>query len=290
MKSVFFLSLLMFFINFVKSYNNPIRIRHTNVNNIGDIKIYEPFYNNEKKTQPVVIFFTGASGIIPDTIYTNVLSHLASLNVTAYVYNNDYSKKDDCTKLINHLKKEYSNVSLVGHSSGCMRSIANAKNNKNLNSLILFDPVNDRFIYEDKIQLVWDYFFNKDVLSVKKDNIKNCLFVRSEKSYIWRTSPFKTPFIPILDVKPEDLNIQNKKQLILEEFGHSDILDSDWGDIMHKTIDEGYEDRDCDKIDKYHEFIAKIIYLTINGGVEDIELLISNDPVGSLIRHRLINH
>jgi len=290
MKTVFILSFLMFFVNLIESYNNPIRTRHANINNIGDIKIYEPFYKSETKSQPAVIFFTGASGIIPDTIYTNVLSHLASLNVTAYVYNKAYSEKYNCCKLIEYLKEQYSNVSLVGHSSGCMRSIANAKNNKNLNALILFDPVNDRFIYEDKIQLVWDYFFNKDTMSVNKGNIKSCLFVKSEKSYIWKTSPFKTPFIPILDIKPEDLNIENKKQLILEEFGHSDILDGDWGNIMHKTLDEGYEDRNCDMIDKYHEFIAKIIYLTINGGVEDIELLISNDPVGNLIRHRLINH
>ena len=281
--------LLSSFYTIVNSYSSPIRVTTKKINSIGDVRVYEPFYKEENND--AIIFFTGGSGFIPDSIYTNVLSHISSLNVSAYIYNVKYDDNSDCCKLLTNLRENHNTISLVGHSSGCMKAISYAKKNKNLNSLILFDAVDDRFIYEDKIELIFDNFFRKNRKgNIKIDNIEKCLFVKSEKSYIWQYKPFKTPFIPFFDLKPEKLDTDPKRELILEDYGHSDILDNNWSSIMHKTLDEGTINRDIDSIDNYHEFIAQIIVMTVGGRLSDLELLFTNSKMGSFIKHRLINH
>ena len=204
---------MVFFLltNIVNCFNNPVRVRSDNINNIGDIKVYEPFYKiNEKNNEHAVIFFTGASGVIPDLIYSNILNQMSSLNITTYVYNKKYQKDPYCCSLIDYLKDNYSKVSFVGHSSGCMRAISLAKNHKGINSLILFDPVDDRVIY-------------------------------------------------------------------------------DGANIMHKTFDEGNDDRSVEKQNSYHEFLATIIYLTINGSCDELEYYINTNPTGNFLKYRLIN-
>ena len=41
-----------------------------------------------------------------------------------------------------------------------------------------------------------------------------------------------------------------------EDYGHSDILDSLWSDLMHATISKGNENRDQQNLDNYHLWLA----------------------------------
>lgn len=264
----------------------PIRSYMRNVNGVENVKVYEPFYKPDINN--CLIFYTGASGVIPDSIYSNVLNYVSSLNITTYVYNGD----ENFDKVFDYVKDTYDSLSLVGHSSGCMKAIAAAKQNENINSLILFDPVNDKFIYDDKIQLVFDYFFNKDrsTDTIRLEHLKKCLFVRCEKSYIWSYKPFSPPFIPAFDLKSGDLDTENMKELILTDYGHSDILDNNWSILMHKTIDKGVDDRSIDNINNYHDFISKVVSCTVTDNLDSIKTLMKEDPIGKSIMYRLINH
>lgn len=281
--SVFFLGLISSSYCFI---SNPIRSYMKNVNGVDNVKVYEPF--NKPEINNCLVFFTGASGVIPDSIYSNVLNHISSLNITAYIYNGD----ENFSKVVDNLKENYDSLSFIGHSSGCMKAITFAKQNENINSLILFDPVNDQILYEDKIQLIFDYFFNKErgTQTVKLEHLKKCLFVRSEKSYIWKYMPFSAPFIPAFDLKPDTLETVNKKELILPEYGHSDILDNNWSIVMHKTVDKGIEDRSIDSINNYHEFISKVVNSTITNDLDSIKNIMKKDPIGRTVAYRLINH
>ena len=285
------LVLLLILSMFLKNVNGykigPVSITTKTVKRVGDVKVYEPFYSDEKNA--AVVFFTGASGLIPDNIYTNVLSHLASMNVTSYIYN----KKYDCDRVIDYLKENHSNVSLVGHSSGCMKAINYAKKSEDINALILFDPVDDTSIYEDKIEMIFNLFFNKENrYSTKLESLKKCLFVKSKKSYDWGLRPFKTPFIPAFDLKPKDLDIPNgrKKELVLEKYGHSDILDSYWSEIMHNSIDEGFEERSAESINCYHYFLARVIKSSIDDDLHRLIKLMHIDEVCKKIDYKYISH
>ena len=55
-----------------------------------------------------------------------------------------------------------------------------------------------------------------------------------------------------------------------EKFGHSDILNPMWSDIMHNTISKGSDDRDETILDEYHEWLAETINkFILNLDIED---------------------
>ena len=50
---------------------------------------------------------------------------------------------------------------------------------------------------------------------------------------------------------------KNKKLITIPEYGHFDILDSQWADAIHGSLSKGTNNRD--EVEKYHEEIARYI-------------------------------
>ena len=83
-------------------------------------------------------------------------------------------------------------------------------------------------------------------------------FLNARKSYKWKWFPPKV-LIPFFGLNSNQVKFDNKQCIIAKEFGHSDILDYPWGNIMHQTFSEGLDNRNELKIDAYHDWMTTII-------------------------------
>tara|TARA_B100001175_G_scaffold290332_1_gene274714 strand:- start:393 stop:1289 length:897 start_codon:yes stop_codon:yes gene_type:complete len=275
----------------------PTKTYNRDFKNIGNYKIIEP-YDCDKQDTPSLIFFSGARGLIPNEIYTNFINYVASNKVSCCIYNGDFDKLNN---IVDNLSEEYANVTVSGHSSGGNRAIKLLEINDKVKNGILFDPVDDRLFFDNKIE----YLFKKEEeKNFKLTNKNNLLFIRAKKAYEWNMYPPSTPFIPFFDIKPESVVIENdeiinnyydeeyvvennnpiiyrtKKSQILksnkfnidiDKFGHCDLLDKYWSDLAHDSISKGYDDRKSNKLDLYHQFNAFLVKEVCYNNLVDIE-------------------
>ena len=90
-------------------------------------------------THPCIVFYTGGSNLISSNLYTDFLSQINDIDVYKIPFN--YNKNIDI--FFDNLREKYTSISLVGHSSGCVRAVNNCNNN--IDNLILLDPVKTPF-------------------------------------------------------------------------------------------------------------------------------------------------
>ena len=138
------------------------------------------------------------------------------------------------------------NIIPIGHSSGCTTLINYCSKFKNIDKYILLDPVNNNV--------------NKESLSL---NNKNILQINADKSYQWKFTPFpKMPFIPGFKMDLSEFKQNNITKISIKDYGHCDILDTAFSNIMHNTLAEGNENRDT--LDDYKNFLVYLIDSYIN--------------------------
>lgn len=188
-----------------------------------------------------IIFFTGGSNLITANMYTDFLSHLESDHkIIKMPFNfNDVNY----ISYIQELKKNYDTISYLAHSSGATTAIN--KINDNIDRLILMDPVATPNI---------NY-------NINLDNLDSINIINVDLSYKWSYIPPFIPFIPIFQLNIDKLNIDKKiiRTTNLYNYGHSDIIDNPYRDIMHYTrLSTGNQNRKCE-IYKYHNKLSNII-------------------------------
>jgi hypothetical protein len=133
---------------------------------------------------------------------------------------------------------------------------------KNIKKAIFLDPV-------DNSDIINNNFFNFLDKKNNRNYLEDVLILNAEKSYKGSIFPkISIPFIPafalnIKKFKDDNPNI-NLQKLEANEYGHSDVLDSLWSDLMHATISKGSDNRDKDNLDSYHDWLANKIYDFIN--------------------------
>lgn len=189
-------------------------------------------------TNPCIVFYTGGSNVMSPLIYSDFLSTLDNIDVFKIPFQCNKNKD----RFFNDLKEKYSSINLLAHSSGCTRAINNC--NTNIDNIILLDPVKTPY---------WNSEKNLDYLN-------NILIINAEKSYKWSLIPPFIPFIPFFRVNPTDININKNKVKILtvHKYGHSDIIDKPYRDIMHYSrLSVGHSKRN--NIEKYHKFLSNVI-------------------------------
>ena len=114
------------------------------------------------------------------------------------------------------------------------------------------------------------------------------LILNAEKSYKGSIFPkLEIPFIPIfgLDIKKFEKKYPNLniEKISADNYGHSDVLDSLWSDLMHVTLSKGNENRNQDNMDEYANWLAEQIYNFINEYEEELnDDLESIDNIGYL--------
>ena len=265
MRLFFILSNFLYFA-FAFNLNTPVNI-YKKVYNQQVVKVYEP-NNIDKKNMDAIIFYTGANSLIPADIYSSFIRALNNYNFSVNVVTND----DAATKeLLYESRNDYKSIIPLTHSSGYVSAINTINSQKNIKKAIFLDPVdNNNLINFNPLN------FNNNINTNKYNYLEKILILNAEKSYKWSLFPkFEIPFIPgfALDTK----KLQNiNSDLILEKinaqnYGHSDILDSLWSDLMHATISKGHDDRSNENFVEYHNWLSEQIYNFVNEDVHDIE-------------------
>jgi pimeloyl-ACP methyl ester carboxylesterase len=261
--------LLFSLFSFIQSFS-PLTIRRYSRDLAGQsIKVFEP-KNIDKKNTHSLLFFTGGNSRITSEIYTNFLNKLASHNLSVYVAPSNLDLTEDLFDLISN---EYLDVTNIGHSSGAVNALKSANKNKQVKKAVLLDPV-------DSDQLFNKFNFQNFIFSSTSQKplsfkyIKDLLVVNAKKSYEWKLFPLTIPFIPAFKMNTDSITKDNVNINFIEadNFGHSDILNPFWGDIMHNTISKGSDDRNEEVIDKYHDWLADSIKnFVINNNIVSFE-------------------
>ena len=229
-----------------REYNNKV------------IKVYEP-KNVEKKDMDALILFTGANSLIPADIYSNFINYLNVYNFSVNVVTNDNMITSE---LLYDIRDEYREIIPISHSSGYVNIMETISRQKNIKKAIFLDPV-------DNSDIINNNFFNFLDKKNNRNYLEDVLILNAEKSYKGSIFPkISIPFIPVFALnikkfKDDNPNI-NLQKLEANEYGHSDILDSLWSDLMHATISKGSDNRDKDNLDSYHDWLANKIYNFVN--------------------------
>ena len=226
------------------------------------IKVYEPKLL-DKKDMNAIVFYTGANSLIPADIYSNFIRSLNNYNFSVSVVTNN---NDATIEMLYNIRDEYREIIPLTHSSGYVNAILTVQKQKNIKKAIFLDPVDN-----SRLTKISPFGF----LDRKKDNtikyLESILILNAEKSYKGSIFPkLEIPFIPAfaLNIKKfqknnPDLNIE---KISAEDYGHSDILDSLWSDLMHATLSRGSDNRDQDNLDEYSNWLSEQIYNFVNHG------------------------
>ncbi len=234
------------------------------------VKVYEPG-NINKENMDAIIFYTGANSLIPGDIYSEFIKSLNRYNFSVSVVTNDNSATKE---LLYDIRNEYKNVIPVSHSSGYVTAFDTINSQKNIKKAIFLDPVDNRNLLDI------NPFKFMDNNNNKFNYVENILILNAEKSYKWSVFPkLEIPFIAgfALDTKIIE---KNNPDLVLDkinadEYGHSDILDNLWSDLMHGTLSKGHDDRSSNNLAEYHNWLAEQIYVFVNKNTVNSEKLSS---------------
>ena len=168
--------------------------------------------------------------------------------------------KDNTNDLVEDLLSNYANLTVLGHSSGCVNALQICNDNKEIKTAVLMDPVDNSMFFKD---------LRGKQLILK--NVERLMFLNAAKSYKWDVSltNFNVPFIPGFRIDDSNLKLKKGLSNMVEavDFGHSDVLDEPWSDVMHNSISKGSVDRETETLSEYRYWLG----LRINNFIKDIE-------------------
>jgi hypothetical protein len=104
-----------------------------------------------------------------------------------------------------------------------------------------------------------------------KQQYERLMFLNAARSYKWDVSltKFNVPFIPGFRIDDKNLKLKKGVFNMIEavDFGHSDILDEPWSEVMHNSISKGSEDRELNILSEYRYWLGS----RVNNFIKDIE-------------------
>ena len=267
------------------SFNlNPLKFSINN-ENMGDVRIIQS--SKEKPDKSIVFFPAKIKKTIPSELYNNFLHNVAENNVKIYIPNDDFDKT---SALIDKLQNKNEKLILVAHSSGAQRALDICLKNKNIEYVVLIDPLDfgefnsdnemfenfkfmDRFTNNNELDEIRESISEiKEMMSENKDEsntninsngINNMLILKTEKSSDWKLFPTVPP-INRKSLDTDSLVVNGKKNVVYNKFGHFDILDNNWSDLIHNTVSKGNENRNPVKLNEYHKYLADKINMVDN--------------------------
>lgn len=92
---------------------------------------------------------------------------------------------------------------------------------------------------------------------------KQVLIIRTSESSKWRFFPSFPP-IGIFNLKNDKINFKEKNEIIINSFGHFDILDETWADIANKYFSKGSNNREIDNVDNFRDSLSNSINTFLN--------------------------
>ena len=101
----------------------------------------------------------------------------------------------------------------------------------------------------------------KDNKDIQIDNLNKLLVINTKKSNDWSVVPFIFP-IGMLALKPGRLVLdENVSQEVIkaDEYGHFDILDDRWSNMIHNTLSRGCDVREPEQLELFRAWISNKI-------------------------------
>lgn len=247
-------------------------IDNVSPSNINDGSDYDADYQRNS-----VLFFPGKiNRMLPRELYNSFLNKLSE-NRNTYIAT---PSLENNIKIVSNITTN-ENLCIVAHSTSANDAIELCKNSENIASLVLIDPIdyiffkNDfnsdqfnvfkfleqsqdleesisSFIEADKFELFMNSVFKPN--GNKKNKLKNKVLVLNSKiSNRWKIFP---PIPPISKYSINLRNIKKKELHVIDNYGHFDILDATWANLVHNSFSKGSPLRDNDNIETYHETLV----------------------------------
>lgn len=218
------------------------------------------------KIKSTILFFTGGNSLMSPDIYSSFINKFKNDYEITVIKNSNDNSNNIIEQLFEYSSKP--EIIPIGHSSGCNTLLNYCTKLNNVNKCVLLDPVSNNL--------------KNDIL--QNLNLDSILQINAEKSYKWKMNenfpmyflPKKLPFIPAFALDASKLNKNiDLTQIEVKEFGHCDILDTAFSNIMHNTFAEGVDDRS--KINDYKNFLFSLIHNYIqNYNDNDNDYIINN--------------
>lgn len=230
--------------------SNRVVTKNVKYNN-NKINIYTKS-DCELSDTPALLFFTGLNSVVPNNLYDDLLRIITKQNITCYVGSNNMETNEE---LIDDILSSHTNLTVAGHSSGCITCCNSISKNSEVTSIVLLDPVDNSFLSNEQ---------SKPNLN----QIEDILVINAKRSYEWEWVDLlpKLPFIPAFKMTSDSLKLKSPKVTLLDadNFGHTDILNRPWTDIMHNSVSRGTTDRSYKNLKQYKTWIASAIYSFIH--------------------------
>jgi len=213
---------------------------------------------------------------VPDSDYQMILD---DINTNTNTNGNTNADSDNTNNTNN-------DITLIAHSSAALTAITMVNTIENIKTLVLIDPIdvnNGDIDKEIKSRNPVDYDvsdINQASKSSNRDknnknnknkkfqleNIDRLLIINTKRSHEWSIMPFIFP-IGSFAIKPDRFIVnENVTQEVVkaDDFGHFDILDDRWSNMIHNTLSKGCEERDPDQLELFRAWISnKIVEVTV---------------------------
>lgn len=227
-------------------------------------------------------------------LYDSFLNIMTRKSFDIYVPDSDYQMiLDDINTNTNtngntnaDTNNTNNDITLIAHSSAALTAITMVNTIENIKTLVLIDPIdvnNGDIDKEIKSRNPVDYDvsdINQASKSSNRDknnknnknkkfqleNIDRLLIINTKRSHEWSIMPFIFP-IGSFAIKPDRFIVnENVTQEVVkaDDFGHFDILDDRWSNMIHNTLSKGCEERDPDQLELFRAWISnKIVEVTV---------------------------
>ena len=228
------------------------------------------------KVEPSILFFPGKLiRNIPKEMYNGFVSKLEN--------NYDVSIAKDKMSENKELLENSENICIVSHSTSANDVIELVKKTNISSKVILIDPIEyvyfknenylgnynfdmnnleeqiSEFLEANKIDLFFKTVFKKEPKIKPIDN--SVLVLQSKMSKMWRIFP---PVPPLHKYSLDLKQMKNKQIETIDDYGHYDILDSSWANILHNSVSKGAQNRDDEFIEEYKSKLVDKINNFIN--------------------------
>jgi len=224
-------------------------------------KKYDSKVEGSKKTAIFLPALTGNSATAG--LYDSFLNIMTKKSFDVYVPDTDLEP------ILDDINNTECDITLIAHSSSALTAISMSNMVDSIKTLVLIDPldVNNK---ADKQGRTVDYDVDdinslskqkKEDKKVEVTNLDKLLVVNTKKSNDWSVMPFIFP-VGMLALKPERLVLdENVVQEVIkaDDFGHFDILDDKWSNMIHNTLSRGCDDRDPAQLELFRAWVGNKI-------------------------------
>ena len=224
-------------------------------------KKYDSKVEGSKKTAIFLPALTGNSATAG--LYDSFLNIMTKKSFDVYVPDSDLQP------ILDDINNTECDITLIAHSSSALTAISMSNMIDSIKTLVLIDPLDVNNKNNEKGRTV-DYDVDdinslskpkKEDKKVEVTNLDKLLVVNTKKSNDWSVMPFIFP-VGMLALKPDRLVFdENVVQEVIkaDDFGHFDILDDKWSNMIHNTLSRGCDDRDPAQLELFRAWVGNKI-------------------------------